>query len=183
MNRCVACKNQGLEDAIVEERFKVAGVAFAAEVPATRCTQCGETYLDCETMARLDRSVTSAFANHGVLNAESFRRLRRATRLTPTELASILDVRPDVVEAWESGKEPIDRKTAALLAIMVLDRFDGRTTALDRLRAGMNPAPWPDVTRILRQVVGFDAVEHSEDDESGPRPVCPTEREVEERVA
>jgi len=148
MKRCVECKSEELEEANIEEKCRVGGRTFVASVPAIRCCRCGETYLAHDVMVALHRGAVAELARHGDVDSESFKRICRATGLPLGEVAGLLGITAETMCRWEDGEEPIDRNAAALLSIMVLERFDGHTTAFDRLKAAINPEPWPETIRL-----------------------------------
>jgi hypothetical protein len=53
------------------------------------------------------------------------------------------------VSRREHGKLPLERGPFALLLAMVLDRLEGRTTTLDRLKALLKPEPLPKLVRLV----------------------------------
>lgn len=151
--RCVECQSRELVAAETEERLEVAGKTFAAVVPATRCTDCGATYLTYDTMGVLELGAAGELARHGEVSAEAFKLMRKALGMRAVELAELLDVTPETVSRWEHGRQPIDRGAAALLSAMVLDRLEGRTTTLDRLKALLKPEPLPKLVRLVPRSV------------------------------
>ncbi|HTP29443.1 MAG TPA: hypothetical protein VMK12_27735, partial [Anaeromyxobacteraceae bacterium] len=64
-------------------------------------------------------------------------------------LAELLDVTIETISRWEHGKQSLDRRAVALLASMVLDRIEGRTSTLDRLKALLKPEPLPSVVQLV----------------------------------
>jgi len=147
--RCVECRSRKLVATEAEERVQVAGRTFAAVIPATRCSQCGATYLSHEAVGVLELAAAGELARHGEVSAESFGFMRRALGLRALELPELLDVTPETVSRWEHDKQPIARGAAALLSAMVLDRIEGRTTTLDSLEALREPQPLPRLVRLV----------------------------------
>ena len=72
--------------------------------------------------------------------------------LSIADLAQILHVTPETVSRWESGEHPIDPNAAVLLALMVAEMIEGRSTCIDHLKATHDPVPWPEVTRLAPDV-------------------------------
>ena len=50
-----------------------------------------------------------------------------------SELARLLDVTPETVSHWETGKAPPNRAAFIAVCAMIEDALDGRTTTRDRL--------------------------------------------------
>jgi len=61
--------------------------------------------------------------------------MRKVAGIRAVELAELLDVAPETVSHWETGKHAPDRSTLATVAALALDALDGATTTRDRLRA------------------------------------------------
>jgi DNA-binding transcriptional regulator YiaG len=95
--------------------------------------------------------VAGELARHGEASPEAFSFMRRALGVKAMDLAEMLDVTPETVSRWEHGQQPIDRGAAAILSAMVVDRLEGRTTALDSLKALQRPEPLPRVVRLFRK--------------------------------
>lgn len=146
--RCVECRSRELVAAESEERLEVAGKTFAATIPTTRCAKCGATYLSHDAVGVLELGAAGELARHGEVSAEAFGFLRRALGVRAVDLAEWLDVTPETVSRWEHGRQPIDRGAAAILSAMVVDRLEGRTTTLDRLKALLKPEPLPKLVRL-----------------------------------
>ena len=160
MKRCHNCKAEKLTAAIVEHRVTVGGRTFVSTLPAIRCSACGEETLAGPDLEALDLSVAGALARHGEASAEAFGFMRRALGLRSHDLAELLDVSPETVSRWENAKGSVDRGAALLLAAMVLDRLEGRTTTLDRLKALLEAKPLPRLVRLeIAEGVGRRALE------------------------
>ena len=80
-------------------------------------------------------AVAREFADVGVDTGEAFRRMRKALGLRATDLAQLLDLTPETISHWETGKVVINRAAFVALGAMVQDAIDGRTTTRDRLAA------------------------------------------------
>jgi putative zinc finger/helix-turn-helix YgiT family protein len=149
MKRCYKCKGETLEETKVEETRHLAGRTFTASVPALECSACGELYFPGPALEAFDVAVAGELARHGVVSAEAFAFMRRAIGMMARDLAELLDVAPETVSRWEHGKLPLERGPFALLAAIVLDRLEGRTTTLDRLKALLKPEPLPKLVRLV----------------------------------
>jgi DNA-binding XRE family transcriptional regulator len=133
MKRCYKCKGETLAETKVEERIEVAGKTFTASVLAIKCAACGELYYPGPVL-------------------ESFGFMRRALGLKAVELAELLDVTHETVSRWEHGHQPVERRAVALLSAMVLDRLEGQTTTLDRLKTLLKPKPLPKLVRLVPRI-------------------------------
>lgn len=147
MKTCAICKGR-LETAAVDEAIKVDGHVFAAQLPAQRCTKCGETFVTAEAMGQFELAVAAHLAAAGANTHEAFRFMRKTLGLKGTELAALLDVTPETMSRWEGGKVAVPRSPAALLAAMVEDAVHGRTTTRDHLSRMQQPARLGDTVRV-----------------------------------
>lgn len=152
--RCFNCKSTDLQAAEVEERRTVAAHTFTRMLPVTRCAKCGEETIPLQALEAFDLEVAEELARHGEVSAEAFSFMRRTLGMKAADLAELLDVTPGTVSRWENGHEPIERRAAALLCALVLDRVEGRTGTLDRLRALLRPEPLPRVVRLAPRHAG-----------------------------
>lgn len=138
MDRCAECGG-GLVKATVTERRKVAGQTFTAELPASRCHGCGETFVDATALESFELAIARELATSGASSGEAFRFQRKTLGYTAAELADLLGVAPETVSRWETGQRDVDRGALVAIGSLVLDRAEGRTTTLDRLRALREP--------------------------------------------
>jgi len=146
--RCYLCKSGELESVVIEEGRTFAGRRLSAMVPAERCPSCGESYITGDDLEAFENTLAAELAC-GEPSGAAFKFLHSLLGMKGVELAELLDVAPETVSRWEHDKLPVDRAHFALLASMVLDRAEGRTTTLDRLRALAQPGPRPSVVRLV----------------------------------
>jgi putative zinc finger/helix-turn-helix YgiT family protein len=146
--RCVECRGDKMVTAQAEEQLEVAGKTFTAMLPVTKCANCGATYISHDALGVLEMGTAAELARHGEVSAESFGFMRRALGMKASELAELLDVTHETVSRWEHGHQPVERRAVALLSAMVLDRVEGRSTTLERLRALLKPEPLPRLVRV-----------------------------------
>lgn len=147
--RCFNCKSTELVAAEHEDRMEVAGHRFTRSVPAMRCARCGEETMKGADLETFEVEVAAELARHGELPADAFRFMRRVLGMKAAELGELLDVTPETVSRWENEKQAIERRAAALLSSMVLDKVEGRTSTLDRLKALREPSPLPRLVRLV----------------------------------
>jgi putative zinc finger/helix-turn-helix YgiT family protein len=149
MKRCYECKSKKLVATKVELSRTIAGRTFKAKVKATRCAECGERTYAGDDLGAFDLAVAGELARHGQVSAEAFSFTRRALGMRALELAELLDVTNETISRWEHGKQSLDRRAVALLASIVLDRLEGRTTTLDRLKALLKPERLPRLVHLV----------------------------------
>ena len=149
MKRCYNCEGGRLIKAKVEERVKVGRRTFVSTLPVIRCSTCGEETFAGPDLQALELRIAGELARHGEVAAEAFSFMRRVLGVRAMDLAEYLDVTPETVSRWEHGKQPIDRGAAALLSAMVVDRLEGRTTTVDRLKTLLKPRRLPRLVRLV----------------------------------
>ncbi|HWV37398.1 MAG TPA: hypothetical protein VN033_02860 [Vulgatibacter sp.] len=141
--KCPSCGSAELEDAEVELEREVCGRRFKATGLALRCGRCGEEVVQFGVLGMFDLAIAADLAQRGPPSAEAFRFMRKAIALPAKELADLLAVTPETVSRWENDKLPVERRALALLSSIVLDKVEGRTATLERLRALAAPASPP----------------------------------------
>ena len=149
MKRCYDCKAEKLVDATADLELEVNGRKFQTTVPAIRCAGCGKQTIDGFALGAFELSTAGELARRGEVSPESFKFMRKTLGMRAVDLAELLDVTPETISRWENDKQPIDRKAAALLSAMVIDRLEGRTTILDRLKTLLKPEPQPSLVRLV----------------------------------
>jgi putative zinc finger/helix-turn-helix YgiT family protein len=149
MGRCYSCKGEALTAATAELELAIAGRTFQTTVAAIRCTGCGEQTIPGLALGAFELDVAGELARHGEVSAEAFKFMRKAIGMRAVEFAGLLDVTHETVSRWEHGHLPVERRAAALLSAMVLDRLEGCTTTLDRLKALLKPDPLPPLVRLV----------------------------------
>ena len=147
--RCFNCKSTELVAAKHEDRLEVAGHKFTRSIPTLRCSRCGEETMKGADIEAFELEVAAELARHGELPADAFRFMRRTLGMKAADLADLLDVTAETVSRWENEKQAIERRAAALLSSMVLDKLEGRTSTLDQLRAIQEPSPLLKLVRLV----------------------------------
>jgi putative zinc finger/helix-turn-helix YgiT family protein len=139
--RCGGELRDGTETLAVE--LPRSGVTASLAVPTRRCRSCDGAPLDGTVVRRSQLAVCRALADAGVFTGEALRHMRKALGLRATELARLLDVTPETVSHWETGKVPPNRAAFIAVCAMIQDAIDGRTTTRDRLRVLAEGSGYP----------------------------------------
>lgn len=134
MKHCVECKSDRLRRVELTESVSVGEFEFEGTLAGFRCDNCGEEYLDGPEMGRFEVNAAAWLAEQGISTHEAFRFMRKAIGLRAADLAGLLDVTPETVSHWETGKYALPRNAVALLGTIVVEHAAGRVTTLDRLR-------------------------------------------------
>ena len=74
--------------------------------------------------------------------------MRKALELRADELADLLDVTRETISRWENDRQPLERRAVALISELVVDRVEGRTRTIDRLRALREPPRLAKTVRV-----------------------------------
>jgi DNA-binding transcriptional regulator YiaG len=88
-------------------------------------------------------AVACALADAGVHTGEALRCMRKALGLRGCDLARLLDVTPETISHWETGKARPNRAAFAALGAMIADAMAGRTTTRDRLATLARASEYP----------------------------------------
>jgi DNA-binding transcriptional regulator YiaG len=97
-----------------------------------------------DDLKRGELAAASALAQAGIATPASFRYLRKAAGLRAADLAQLLDVSPETVSRWETGRSAIERRAFVLVALMVEERRRGDESLVERFcRAAGAPQPLP----------------------------------------
>jgi putative zinc finger/helix-turn-helix YgiT family protein len=139
MKRCSECDREGLLKTTEPDTLTVAGRSFTAAVPAWHCEACGKTYLDGPSLGDFELAVAREIATQGPASGETFRFMRKSIGMRAADLAELLDVTPETVSRWETGKLDVARAAWATLADVVVEHAEGASRMLDRLRTLREP--------------------------------------------
>jgi putative zinc finger/helix-turn-helix YgiT family protein len=143
MTRCVKCGSDQIGESTAPDTFSIAGQTFTADVPALRCAACDAVVFDVPALKEFERAAARELARHGPAVGETFRFMRKALGMRGVDMAELLDVPPETLSRWETGKLAMARTAWLTLSSLVLD-FDGTQ---ERLRAMREP---PKSTRVVR---------------------------------
>ncbi|BDG08543.1 type II TA system antitoxin MqsA family protein [Anaeromyxobacter paludicola] len=148
--RCRRCEGE-LREVVQTIPVALPRCDVRAEVaaPARRCAACGEAHVDPAVLSRAHLSVGCALADEGVQTGGAFRHMRRALGLRAADLARLLDLTPETLSHWETGKVRPSRAAFVALAAMLEDALAGRTTTRDRLQALARERPRPGALSVV----------------------------------
>lgn len=146
IRRCAKCDSRELTKGSQKASIDVGRRTFDGDVRGWRCDACGEVYYDGGDLRHFEQLVGAWLAERGFDDGEEVRFLRRQLELRAADLAALLDVTPETVSHWETGKTMPDLRARQTLGALVLDKVAGVTTTRDRL-AGLRKPP---ATRKVR---------------------------------
>ncbi|HEX5063213.1 MAG TPA: helix-turn-helix domain-containing protein [Kofleriaceae bacterium] len=112
-----------------EGTMKLRGVEFLAR--GEKCRECGEIVFDSSEVRRQERVVAAGLVERGIRTGRDFQYVRKVAGLKATELAELLDVRPETVSRWERDEVDIPRPIAFTLG----ELFERPRILRDRLEA------------------------------------------------
>ncbi|MGZ6124709.1 MAG: hypothetical protein ACXWLR_07100 [Myxococcales bacterium] len=139
MQTCGRCERQKIVSITLDDSIDACGHTFTAQLPAEKCQVCGQIVIQGQDLKLFELRVAVELAKAGLRDKEAFKLLRKALPLDAKGLAHILDVPEEFVGYWESGEWPVDPRAHAVLASLVLARFEERPAALDCLRVLREP--------------------------------------------
>ncbi len=139
-SKCPHCATAGrFDDAMLEASREVSNHRFVATLPARICSACGQSIYEADAEQRFALAIARCIADSGLSTGDAFRFMRRAVGMRATELADLLDLAPETISRWETGKRGVDRGALAVVGNLVRDTIAGRTTTLDGLRSLRTP--------------------------------------------
>ena len=121
------------------EEVQVGKWTFTATLSATKCSACGESYINGGVLSRFELSAARKLAELGIREGTVFKFMRKALGMRAADLADLLSVTPETVSRWENDKNDVDLAAFVILGSLVADKLEGRTTTHDRLRAVHEP--------------------------------------------
>lgn len=148
LTQCPSCQAKKFKGRLAEKVKVVGGHRFRALVPGQECQQCGESFYEIGTLARFDQLVAKELADAGVKSGEALRFIRKAAGVAATDLAALLDVRPETVSRWENDKRPIDRGSYAVLHQLLIEKLAESTATADYLRGLSKPKRLPKTVKL-----------------------------------
>jgi putative zinc finger/helix-turn-helix YgiT family protein len=139
MNRCTNCGAEKLTAGEQPVTRDVGERTFEGFVQGWSCAACGERYYDAADLGSFEEAAAKWLAEHGVRTPEELKFMRKAVGIRAADLATWLDVSPETISHWETGKHAPDVVTRSTIAAIVLDTLRGESATLDRLRAQGKP--------------------------------------------
>ena len=139
IDSCYKCDSEDMHRIEKVLTREIAGHAFRAKVPATRCGNCGEILYESRDLGHFDDAVALALLDGHITAPAAIRFVRKAMGMKGEELAELLGVRPETVSRWENGKREIDRATFVLLRQLLLERHRPEHPTADYLRKLQRP--------------------------------------------
>ena len=150
LTRCPNCGGR-LRKEERERARHVAEHTFTMPLPAQVCGSCGESYYQQLDMRRFDLEVARRLTEAGIVAPEAVQFVRKATGVRGKELAELLDVRPETVSRWETGRRPMDRASLAVLHALVAEQLAGLTSTRDYLEQLGKARRLPKTVRLERE--------------------------------
>src|SRR2546421_3423427 len=152
--KCPKCGKTAFEPATYAARRDVDGRRFTGDVPARKCTSCGELLISGPGLGVFERAITLELARAGGLGPEGFRWLRKAAGLKAVRLAELLDLTPMQVSRWENGRKPLERRAVALVSALALEQLEGKAATLAVLEALADSKKRPKSVRFHVKAAG-----------------------------
>ena len=135
MTRCSECGSDQLVEIAAPDTLTIGDQTFAADLPAVRCAACGGVFFDGPAVGDFERAVARELAQRGPATGETFRFMRKALGLRAADLAEMLDVTPETLSRWETGKLPMGRTSWITLSSLVLD-YEATAARLQAAKTG-----------------------------------------------
>jgi putative zinc finger/helix-turn-helix YgiT family protein len=149
MRSCVHCGNQEFRKSTetLTAAFPVSGVTASVAVAGEQCTRCRQAHVPPSVVQEFELAVACELAGRGVCTGEAVRHMRKVLGLRAADLARLLDLTPETISHWETGKARIGRAAFVVLGAMVQDALDGRSSTRERLAVLDDDRPRPKVLR------------------------------------
>jgi putative zinc finger/helix-turn-helix YgiT family protein len=131
-DKCGAQMKSGREN----YRYTACGLDFITlmNVEVRRCPECGEHEVDIPRMDELHGLIAQEVASKGPrLTAQEVRFLRKYLGFSGVDFAATLDVTPETVSRWETGKKQMSPVAERALRLMVFVRHPIAEYPLERL--------------------------------------------------
>lgn len=104
MTKCPNCKQEN-----TLQPYEAPAMLRGFEVlqHGQQCTNCKEVLVPIADLKRQEQQVAAKIVERGIRDGKEFQFVRKLADLKATELADLLDVRPETVSRWERGETPI----------------------------------------------------------------------------
>ena len=139
MRTCDRCQRDKVIDVMIDDTIEVCGHRFTTQLPAGRCVVCQQVVIQSEQVRRFEQAVAAELAKAGVRGGDAFRFQRTTLGISEAGLAELLDVPAEYVGYWENAKWRVDPRALAVLAALVLARFEGKQAVLDPIAVLRKP--------------------------------------------
>lgn len=139
MKGCTECGERGLVAGPQPVTRVVGERTFQGVVQGWACPGCKEVFYDGPGLGGFEEQAAVWLAEHGVRSPAELKFMRKAAGIRARDLATWLNVSPETVSHWETGKHTPDVVARGVIASIVLDAISGATTTRDRLQAQGNP--------------------------------------------
>ncbi len=149
MRSCARCGNREFRKTTetLSAGFPASGVTVSVAVAGIQCTKCRHTNVAPAVVRAFELAAARALADRGVRTGEAVRHMRKVLGLRAADLARLLDLTPETISHWETGKARIGRAAFVVLGAMVQDALEGTSSTRDRLSALDDDGPRPKVLR------------------------------------
>ena len=140
MSICPKCQSERVEQGPQRTTRKLFGRTYATQLRGSRCLECGESWVNAMDLLRFELAIAAHIAENGPVSGESLSWMRRALGFTGEELASMLDVRPETLSRWETGKREVDRNAWLTASALVVDEVEGTSRTRARIESLAHPS-------------------------------------------
>jgi putative zinc finger/helix-turn-helix YgiT family protein len=132
------CENCGAQMKSGRENYRYSECGLdtvtLANVEVRRCSACGEYEVDIPRMEELHRVIAQGVASKNArLTPQEVRFLRKYLGFSGVDFAATLDVTPETVSRWETGKKQMSPVAERALRLMVFVRAPIDQYPLERL--------------------------------------------------
>jgi DNA-binding transcriptional regulator YiaG len=170
MNRCTKCTSTRLTRGEQPFTLDLDRRSFDGFVDGWRCENCAERYYDGNDVEAFEQIVAAWLAVNGVTSHAELKFMRKAAGIRAAELAAWLDVAPETVSHWETGKYTPDVATRGTIAALVLDQLQHLTTTRDELMTARGKLRSALVQKALRSETAMrDRLRAAEKPDPTPR--------------
>jgi putative zinc finger/helix-turn-helix YgiT family protein len=136
--KCFECGADMRADS-VEHTLTISGVKIHGRLPAMVCPECAEDSVEGNDLAAFELKAAHTLAQNAVRTSEVFKFMRKALGMRAVDVSELLDADPATVSRWERGHLEVPMHAFALLAELVEDRIEGRSSTQERLKKLARP--------------------------------------------
>ncbi len=147
MAKCITCGKGTMRPGTVLHEETIGGRAFAAELPASLCSECNEALVSQDAFEAFGLLAAKTLADSGAVTGETFRAMRVALGMNGRAIGEELGVPPETISRWERAERPVDRFAWLVLTAMVRDAVEGNDRTRAQLRSLRDP---PKLAKTVR---------------------------------